>query len=75
MRLRHKATGEMVDAHVCRDADYPLILTLGLQYRIVQEAEHNWELQRATTGEVSELHELGFEKLANDFEESNDLLN
>ena len=70
MRLRHKTTGEMVDAYVCLDADYPLILTSGMQYRITNGAEKDWELQRATRGEVNELHEVGFNMLAGDFAES-----
>lgn len=66
MRLRHKTTGEMVDAFVCLDADYPLILTSGMQYRITMVAEDDWEVQRATSAEVSELHTVGFDKLASD---------
>jgi hypothetical protein len=70
MRLRHKTTGELVDAYVCLEADYPLILTSGMQYRITTGAESNWEVQRATRSEVSELHTKGFEKLAAGFEET-----
>lgn len=73
MRLRHKTTGEMVDAYVCLDADYPLLLTSGMRYRITNGAEHDWEVQRATRGEMSELHQVGFEKLAGDFQDDEDL--
>jgi hypothetical protein len=68
MRLKHKTTGEMVDAYVCFDADYPLILTSGMQYRITAGAENDWEVKRATRIEVSELYTNGFEKLAAGFE-------